>query len=63
MPKTEIAASLTLGSALCVALGDVLQQRAAHCIEDRSVGHIELLVSLLGNQRWRWGALLLAARC
>lgn len=61
MPKPEIAAVLALGSALCVALGDVLQQRAAHCIEDRSIGHIELVGSLVRDQRWRWGALLLGA--
>ncbi|OBG97630.1 hypothetical protein A5697_18300 [Mycobacterium sp. E3251] len=58
--NTEIAALLALSSALCVAVGDVLQQRAAHCIEDRSVGHVELFASLLRNRRWWWGALLLA---
>ncbi len=61
MAKTEIAALLALGSALCVAIGDVLQQRAAHRITDRSVGNLELLADLLRNQRWRWGVLLLAA--
>ncbi|OBI00409.1 DMT family transporter [Mycobacterium sp. E2733] len=61
MAKTEIAALLALTSALCVAIGDVLQQRAAHCIEDRAVGHVELFASLLRNRRWWCGALLLAA--
>lgn len=61
MAKTDIAILLALASALCVAVGDVLQQRAAHCIEDRSVGHVELFASLLRNRRWWWGALLLAA--
>ncbi|WP_197509224.1 DMT family transporter, partial [Mycobacterium sp. E3247] len=60
MAKADIAILLALASALCVAIGDVLQQRAAHCIEDRSVGHVELFATLLRNQRWWLGALLLA---
>ena len=60
MTKTDIAVLLALASALCVAMGDVLQQRAAHCLEDRSVGHVVLFASLLRNRRWWWGALLLA---
>ncbi|WP_156685918.1 DMT family transporter [Mycobacterium sp. Marseille-P9652] len=59
MDKTDVAALLALGSALCIALGDVLQQRAAHCITDRSVGHVELMTGLLRNRRWWWGSLLL----
>lgn len=55
------AALLATSSALCIAIGDVLQQRAAHCITDGSVGNIELLARLLRNLRWWWGALLLAA--
>lgn len=61
MAHTNIAALLALSSALCVASGDVLQQRAAHCIADRSVGPLELFVGLLRNRRWWWGALLLVA--
>lgn len=61
MAKTDIAVLLALASALCVAIGDVLQQRAAHCIEDTSVGHVELFAGLLRSRRWWWGALLLAA--
>lgn len=61
MAKTDIAALLALGSALCIAIGDVLQQRAAHCITDRSVGDIRLFASLLRDRRWWWGTLLLAA--
>ncbi|OBI46320.1 DMT family transporter [Mycobacterium sp. E796] len=55
------AAVLALSSALCIAIGDVLQQRAAHCIEDRSIGNIALLATLLRNRRWWLGALLLVA--
>ncbi len=55
------AALLALVSALCIAIGDVLQQRAARCITDRSVGHVELFAKLLRNGRWWWGAVLLVA--
>ena len=59
MAKTVIAALLALGSALCIAIGDVLQQRAAHCITDRSVGNVELFANLVRNRRWWLGAVLL----
>jgi len=59
MARTDIAASLALGSALCVAIGDVLQQRAAHSLAGSSLGHVTVLTALLRNQRWWWGALLL----
>ncbi len=61
MAKTDIAALLALGSALCIAIGDVLQQRATHCITDKSVGTVELLRSLFRNRRWWCGVLTLAA--
>jgi drug/metabolite transporter (DMT)-like permease len=61
MTKLEIAVLLALGSALCVAIGDVLQQRAAHCVEDKTIGHVALFVNLLRSQRWWWGAVLLLA--
>ena len=59
MARTDIAASLALASALCVAIGDVLQQRAAHSVDGRSRGHVTVLSGLLRNRRWWWGALLL----
>ncbi|OBI44770.1 DMT family transporter [Mycobacterium colombiense] len=61
MAHANIAVLLALSSALCVASGDVLQQRAAHCIADRSVSTVELFAGLLRNQRWWWGAVLLVA--
>jgi hypothetical protein len=61
MARPEIATLLALSSALCIATGDVLQQQAAHRITDTSVGHIALFANLLRNQRWWWGAVLLAA--
>jgi drug/metabolite transporter (DMT)-like permease len=61
MTKTDIAVLLALSSALCIAVGDVLQQRATHCITDKSVGTVELLRSLLHNRRWWCGVLTLAA--
>ncbi|BBZ14528.1 DMT family transporter [Mycobacterium branderi] len=59
MTPTHLAAVLALSSALCVAIGDVVQQRAAHRISDRPVGHIELLAKLLRDGRWWLGALVL----
>jgi drug/metabolite transporter (DMT)-like permease len=61
MSKTEMAALLALSTALCVAIGDVLQQRATHRITDTSRSNLELFAKLLRNRRWRWGALLLLA--
>ncbi|OBK00041.1 DMT family transporter [Mycobacterium sp. 1245852.3] len=61
MSHTLIAALLALSSALCIATGDVLQQRTAQRITDRAVGSVELFANLLRSQRWWWGTLLLAA--
>ena len=59
MPSPGIAALLALGSALCVAVGDVLQQRATHRLTDTSSSNLQLFGTLLRNPRWRWGAGLL----
>lgn len=61
MGKVEIATALALCAALCVALGDVLQQRATHRITDKSISNVELFVKVLHNRRWRWGALMIVA--
>ncbi|OBI03160.1 hypothetical protein A5714_04560 [Mycobacterium sp. E2462] len=61
MTPKDIAVFLALASALCVAVGDVLQQRAAHCAEHRSLGHVGLLGVLVRNPRWWCGAALLVA--
>ena len=61
MANTNIAALLALGSAMCVALGDVLQQQAAQGVADKPVGHLGLLADLLRNRRWWRGMVLLAA--
>jgi hypothetical protein len=39
MGKVEIAALLALSSALSVAVGDVLQQRATQQVTDRTMPH------------------------
>lgn len=59
MNEMEIAALLALGSALCVALGDVLQERATHRTTEKSSGYFEFFASLVRNPRWRWGTLIL----
>ncbi|WP_367141271.1 DMT family transporter [Mycobacterium sp.] len=61
MANVHIAALLALSSAFSVAIGDVLQQTAAQRITDRPVGHVELLVELLRDRRWWWGAVALLA--
>ncbi|WIM88012.1 DMT family transporter [Candidatus Mycobacterium wuenschmannii] len=59
MHGADIAALLALGSALCVATGDVLQQRAANRIAHRGVGRFRSLVGLACNRKWQVGVLLL----
>ncbi|MGH3635703.1 MAG: DMT family transporter [Mycobacterium sp.] len=61
LSKVDIAALLALSCALCVAIGDVLQQRATHRITDTSRSNLKLFAKLLRNRRWRWGALMLVA--
>ncbi len=61
MSKVDFAALLALSSALCVAVGDVLQQRAARAITDPSVDHVGLLARLLRDAAWRRGAVVLVA--
>ena len=60
MTKMEIAALLALGSALCVAFGDVLQQRATHRMTDE-IARLAANCSakLCAIRRWRWGALII----
>ncbi|HEU0191537.1 MAG TPA: DMT family transporter [Mycobacterium sp.] len=56
MTKEAIAALLTLGAALCVAIGDVIQQRAAHGVTEEPVGHVRLLTALLRDRLWWSGS-------
>ncbi|MDT5206250.1 MAG: hypothetical protein QOD34_2886, partial [Mycobacterium sp.] len=58
--NTNIAALLALSSALCVAIGDVLQQQAAHGAAGSPNGHLGLLAELLRSRRWWLGIVLLA---
>jgi drug/metabolite transporter (DMT)-like permease len=59
MDTLDIAALLALTSALCVAIGDVLQQRATHRIADKSLSLLQLFAKLLRIPRWRLGVLIL----
>jgi drug/metabolite transporter (DMT)-like permease len=59
MDTLDIAAALALGSALCVAIGDVMQQRATHRIVDKSLALRHLLAKLARNRRWVAGVLIL----
>ncbi len=61
MTTAHIAVLLAVSSALCIAVGDVLQQRVARRITDRSVGHLALFGKLVRDRRWRCGTLILGA--
>jgi drug/metabolite transporter (DMT)-like permease len=61
MRHSDIATLLALGAALCVAMGDVLQQRSAHDVTDEPVGHVALLLRLLKDKQWWLGSLVAAA--
>jgi hypothetical protein len=50
-----IAALLAMGSALFIAVGDVLHHRSAHDVTDEPVGHLELFTRLLRDGQWRPG--------
>jgi drug/metabolite transporter (DMT)-like permease len=59
MEAVDIAALLALASALCVAIGDVMQQRATHGIVDQSLALRQQFAKLLRNRRWVVGVLIL----
>lgn len=59
MPNDGIAALLALSSALCVAAGDVLQQRATQGGAGVTGSTLELLGTLSRNRWWRYGAAML----
>ena len=61
MAKADIAALLALCAALCVAIGDVIQQRSAHDVTDEPVGHLALFIRLLKDRRWWLGSLVAGA--
>lgn len=60
MRHSDIAILLALGAALCVAVGDVLQQRSAQDVTDQPVGHVALMLRLLKDKQWWLGSLVAA---
>ncbi len=58
MGKAEIATILALCAALCVAIGDVIQQRSAQTVTDEPVGHAALFLQLLRDWKWWVGSLV-----
>lgn len=58
MGKAEIATILALCAALCVAIGDVIQQRSAQTVTDEPVGHAALFLQLLKDWKWWVGSLV-----
>ena len=61
MDHTDIATVLALFAALCVAIGDVIQQRSAQTVTDEPLGHAALFVRLLKDWKWWLGSLVAAA--
>ncbi|MFN8031947.1 MAG: DMT family transporter [Mycobacterium sp.] len=61
MGHADIATVLALCAALCVAIGDVIQQRSAQTVTDEPVGHVGLFVRLLKDWKWWLGSLVAAA--
>lgn len=60
MDKADIATVLALCAALCVAIGDVIQQRSAQTVTDQPVGHVALFLHLLKDWKWWLGSLVAA---
>jgi drug/metabolite transporter (DMT)-like permease len=61
MGMLHVAALLALSSALSVAIGDVLQQRATRRITETTVNRADLVANFLRDSQWRWGAVVLVA--
>jgi drug/metabolite transporter (DMT)-like permease len=55
MSKADFAALIALCAALASAVGDVIRQRSAQEITDKSVGHLELFRLSLRDTRWWLG--------
>ena len=56
MSRADIAALLALGAALFIAIGDVMHQRSAHEVTDKSVSHVGLFLELLRDRSWWLGS-------
>jgi len=56
MSRADIAALLALGAALFIAIGDVMHQRSAHEVTDKSVSHVGLFLELLRDRSWWVGS-------
>lgn len=61
MGHTDIATVLALCAALCVAIGDVIQQNSAQTVTDEPVGHAALFIRLLKDWKWWLGSLVAGA--
>jgi hypothetical protein len=57
MPKADLAAIYALCAALASAIGNVVRQRSAQEVTDKSVGHLTLFGMLLRDKRWWMGGI------
>lgn len=56
--RSDIAAVLALCAAICIAVGDVLQQRSTKTVPEEDSGHLELFLALLKNPAWWLGSVV-----
>lgn len=59
--QTEIAATLAVGAALMIGIGDVAQQRSAQQVTEQPVGTLALFRRLLTDRRWWTGSMVAGA--
>src|ERR1700755_3650279 len=57
MSEADLAAVYALGAALASAVGNVIRQRSAQEVTDKSVGHLTLFGMLLRDKRWWLGGI------
>lgn len=57
MSRTDVAALIALLAALASAIGNVVRQRSAQEVTDKTVGHLTLFGMLLRDKRWWLGGL------
>lgn len=55
MTTTDVAALLAICAALCLAIGDVFQQRSASAVTDKAAGDLALFVTLVRSRQWWTG--------
>ncbi len=58
--RSDVAAVLAICAALCIAVGDVMQQRSTKTVDEQKSGHLELFIALLKSPQWWLGSIIAA---